>query len=251
MKPKLIAILSLYLLVSLYVAATQADVIRVAVASNFSVPMKSIARDFEDQTGHQLILSYGSSGKFFAQIMNGAPYDVFLSADAVKPVKLEQQKRTVDGSRFTYALGTLVLWGKNIPLEQLGPETLQREDVRKIAIANPRLAPYGAAAQEVLSRLSVYPELRSRLVMGENISQAYQFVDTGNAELGLVALSQISGREKVGYWIVPSDMHKPIEQQAVLLKSGNQQAALALMQYLRSSRSREIIQQYGYSLPAG
>lgn len=233
-----------------------ADNIRIAVASNFILPMRSIVREFEKVTSHNVQMSYGSSGKFYAQIMNGAPYDIFLSADTSKPEKLEQADRIVTGSRFTYALGTLVLWTGNELLDVSGPEVISTAGINKIAIANPRFAPYGIAARQVFDALKLWPEVKSRLVMGENISQAYQFVDTGNAQLGLIALSQIKNRSQANLakgWIIPRELHSPIQQQAVMIKTTekNQQAVTSLMHYLQSAHSKQIIESYGYALPSG
>jgi molybdate transport system substrate-binding protein len=214
--------------------------------------MKGIARRFEEATGHTLKLTFGSSGKFFAQIMNGAPFEVFLSADVEKPMRLEEQAMAVEGSRFTYAVGSLVLWSRDPKLIEDDGSALYEGKFNHLAVANPRLAPYGAAAADTLMALGLWDELQSRIVRGENVSQTYQFVATGNAELGFVALSQITQDGKIAYgsaWIVPAVMYSPIRQEAVLLNKGrHNKAASALLQYLRGSDAKAIIKAHGYRL---
>lgn len=230
----------------------QAAEVRVAVASNFSAPMKQIAAEFEKETGHNVLLAFGASGKFYAQIRNGAPFHLFLSADDGKPAQLVKDGLTVAGSRFTYAVGTLVLWSAQPGFVDPKGEVLRKGTFTKIAIANPQLAPYGTAAMEVLTRLGLLAALQPRFVQGENISQTYQFVGTGNAELGFVALSQVmkNGRVTSGSaWIVPDKMHSPIRQDAVLLSSGRDNAAAkALMAYLKTEKAKKIIRSYGYRI---
>ncbi|WP_461481627.1 molybdate ABC transporter substrate-binding protein [Porticoccus sp.] len=239
---------SLLLLILPLVSA--AAEVSVAVASNFTAPMREIAAAFEQQSGYRAILAFGSSGKFYAQIHNGAPFQLFLSADQSKPAALEQDGLTVSGSRFTYALGTLALLTAN---EDANPEALLRNgDYRKLALANPRLAPYGAAAMEVLAGLGLTDTATPRLVLGENIAQTYQFVISGNAQLGFVARSQVAANDNLAdrYWLVPNELYQPIRQDAVLLKSGaDNPAAQALMNFLRSDAAVAIMQHYGYGLP--
>jgi molybdate transport system substrate-binding protein len=235
-------------------AAAQAEEVSVAVAANFTAPMQAIAAAFADDTGHEAKTAFGSSGKFYAQISNGAPFEVFLSADAEKPARLAEDGMTVPGTAFTYALGTLVLWSADadfIP-EGDGAAVLQAGDFRKLAIANPNTAPYGAAAIATMQALDVAAAIEPKLVQGENIAQTYQFVSTGNAELGFVALSQVIEDGEIGSgsgWLVPGDLHEPIRQDAVILKRGaDNPAAQALMDYLQGGRAQAIIRAYGYDL---
>ena len=229
-----------------------AESVTVAVAANFTAPMKAIAAEFEKETGHQVRLSFGSSGKFFAQIVNGAPFEVFLSADDIKPARLEQEGLTVPDTRFTYALGTLVLWSPKAGFVDSGGEVLKSGAFAHVALANPKLAPYGVAAMETMENLGVAADLQRKFVMGENIAQTYQFVASGNAGLGFVALSQVfkEGRITGGSgWIVPADLHRPIRQDAVLLRRGKgNAAAVALMDFLKSATVVAIIKTYGYRL---
>jgi molybdate transport system substrate-binding protein len=224
----------------------------VAVAANFTEPMTAIAEVFEKATGHSAKLSFGSSGKFVAQIENGAPFEVFLSADAEKPEQLEKRQMAVVGSRFTYAVGKLVLWSAKPGYVDDQGRILERGGFKHLALADPKLAPYGEAAVEVLQNKGLFDKLQPMLVLGENISQTYQFISTGNAELGFVALSQVieDGRiAKGSAWLVPEALHAPIRQDAVLLNKGAENpAAVALMQFLKSPEARAIIQKYGYSL---
>ncbi|MCQ4261878.1 molybdate ABC transporter substrate-binding protein [Stutzerimonas stutzeri] len=226
--------------------------VQVAVASNFTAPMQEIAARFERDTGHQARLAFGASGKFYAQIRNGAPFEVLLSADDTTPQRLEQEGAAVPDSRFTYAVGRLVLWSAIAGLIKDGPERLKAGDFRHLAVANPKTAPYGAAAQSTLVHLGLADKLRSRLVQGENIAQTYQFVASGNAQLGFIALSQVAKNGEIAAgsgWIVPTDLHSPIRQDAVLLTKGKDNpAARALMDYLAQPQVRELIQSYGYGL---
>jgi len=230
----------------------RADVVRVAVASNFSAPMKSIASEFEKDTGHRIELIFGSSGKLYAQIVNGAPFQVFLSADSSKPARLEKEGRALNGSRFTYAHGTLVLWSARPGLIDETNALLKSGQFKRLAIANERLAPYGVAAREVLEKIKVWPQVKDKLVTAENIAQTYQFVSTGNADVGFIALSQAIGEGHVrsgSAWIVPPEMHTPIQQDAVLLDKGrDNQGATALLDYLRSDKAVNLIRSHGYRL---
>ncbi|MEW7981019.1 MAG: molybdate ABC transporter substrate-binding protein [Candidatus Sedimenticola endophacoides] len=227
-----------------------ADVVRVAVAANFSAPMKALVKEFRQQTGHRVQPVFGSSGKLYAQIMNGAPYQVFLSADTAKPDKLIQQARADSSTRFTYARGALVLWSADESQAQIEPGLIRKAAFRHLALANARLAPYGRAAKEALRNLELWEPLKSKVVTGENISQTYQFVASGNAEFGFIALSQVAekGRIKKGSgWIVPQDYHTPILQDAVLLNRGKHNpAALALIDFLQSESAKDLIESYGY-----
>ncbi|WP_346380314.1 molybdate ABC transporter substrate-binding protein [Acidithiobacillus sp.] len=226
--------------------------VQVAVAANFAAPMKKIAAEFERATGDKAVLSLGSTGNFYAQIKNGAPYQVFLSADAATPRKLEREGLAVAGTGFTYAIGKLVLWSAQPGFIDAGGEVLKKENFRHLAVANPQLAPYGAAALETLRKLGLLATLTPKLVQGQNIAQTYQFVASGNAQLGFVALSQAyeGGKLKSGSaWIVPADLYHPIRQDAVLLKPGAANpAARALMRFLKGAQARAVIQDYGYGL---
>jgi molybdate transport system substrate-binding protein len=225
--------------------------VQVAVAANFTTPMQKIAADFEKDTGHKAQLAFGSTGKFYAQIRNGAPFEVFLAADDKTPAKLEQEGLAMNGSRFTYAIGQLALWSAKPGYVDDKGAVLKQGTFDHLAIANPKLAPYGAAAVETLTRLGLFPSLESKFVQGENIAQTFQFVSTGNAELGFVALSQVfvDGTLKSGSaWIVPDSLHSPIRQDAVVLARGKDNpAALALMKYLKTDKARAIIKAYGYN----
>ncbi|MDQ3271425.1 MAG: molybdate ABC transporter substrate-binding protein [Pseudomonadota bacterium] len=229
--------------------ALAADV-QVAVAANFTAPMKIIAADFEKTTGHRPVLSFGATGKFYAQITNGAPFDVFLAADDATPKKLEQEGAAVSGSRFTYATGKLALWSARPGLVDAQGEVLKNGGFSKLAIAAPKLAPYGAAAVETLTRLGLMAALQPKLVTGESIGQAFSFVSTGNAELGFVALSQVleGGKIKSGSaWIVPEGLHSPIRQDAVLLTKGKHSpAAQQFIDFLKTGNAKAVIRAYGY-----
>jgi molybdate transport system substrate-binding protein len=222
----------------------------VAVAANFSKPMSEIAAEFEKATGHIATLSFGSSGKFVSQLENGAPFDALLSADEAGPIKLEQDGFAVAGSRFTYALGKLVLWSATPGYVDDQGKVLISGSFKHLALADPKLAPYGAAGLEVLKGLNVQDTLQPLLVQGENIAQTYQFISTGNAELGFVALSQVYENGKVATgsgWIIPADRHTPIKQSAVLMINGAENpAAVALLSYLKSAPALAIIKKYGY-----
>jgi len=230
-----------------------ADEVHVAVASNFAAPMEKIAAEFARDTGNLALVSSGGTGKLYAQIKNGAPFEIFLSADEATPAKLEKEGLSVAGSRFTYAIGKLVLWSPKPGYVGPQGEVLKKGDFRHLAIANPKLAPYGRAAQEVLEKQGVWQPLQSRLVFGENIAQTHQFVSSGNAELGFVALSQIrqdSAEHQGSFWLVPQTLHAPIRQDAILLARGKgKTAAEQLLKYLKSDKATTIIKRYGYGLP--
>ena len=237
-----------------------AETITIAVASNFRSAMNELINEFEADSEHEVLVSYGSSGRFFAQINNGAPFDAFFSADQDKPALLEAGGES-DSSRFTYAIGALALWSKSPGLPLAEGELLRQGSFNKLSIADPRLAPYGVAALEVLASLGLQESTREFLVQGENITQAFQFVDSGNAELGFVALSQIMQAGVVeealdealealiegSVWLVPSELHSPIRQDALLLKRGeNKQAAIDFLDFVQSDKAKKIIQTYGY-----
>ena len=222
--------------------------VNVAVAANFTAPATEIAAAFEQATGDKAVLSFGSSGQFYAQIANGAPYQVFLSADAERPTKAEKDGLAVAGTRFTYAIGKLVLWSATPGLVDPAGAVLAKGLFNKLAIADPTAAPYGLAAVQTMHKLGVYETLRSRIVQGASITQALQFVETGNAELGFVALSQVVDQKGGSRWLVPETDHDPIVQQAVLLKTGaDNPAARAFLAFLKGPRARAIIEKYGYA----
>ena len=221
----------------------------IAVAANFAAPMQALEAAFEAESGHALTVSAGSTGKLYAQIANGAPFDILLAADTERPERLEAEGRAVAGSRFTYAAGRLALWSADpVLIGEDGAAVLRAAAFRRLAIANPDLAPYGAAAMEVLSGLGLAETLRSRIVMGENIGQAFAIAASGNAELGFVALSQVAEDEKGSRWIPPAASYAPIRQDAALLsRAAENEAALAFLEYLKSDEARAIMEKYGYA----
>lgn len=225
--------------------------VSVAVAANFTAPMQKIAAEFERDTGHKAQLAFGATGKFYAQIRNGAPFEVFLSADDTTPAKLEEEGAAVAGSRFTYAIGRLALWSAQPGVVDDKGAVLRRGAFAHLAVANPKTAPYGAAALEVMRKLAVADALAAKLVTGENVAQTHQFVASGNAELGFVALSQVwaDGRLTGGSaWLVPAELHAPLRQDAVILAAGRDKpAARAFVGYLRGAKAAAIIKSYGYA----
>ena len=238
----------LLFLVLVFIQA-HAEEIKVAVAANFAAPMKKISDEFEKDTGNRALLSFGATGQFYAQIRNGAPFDILLAADDRTPKKLEDEKLALPGTQFTYAIGKLVLWSQKANF--VDSKVLERKSFLHIAIANPELAPYGAAAIDTLSKLGLLKELEPRFVKGESIGQTYQFVASGNAELGFVALSQVlkDGRIPGSSWIVPQDLYSPIRQDAVILAHGRDNpAAASLLEYLKGEKARAIIRSYGYDM---
>ena len=240
----------IFLFLLCFACGADADEVQVAVAANFSAPMQKIAAEFERDTGHKALISFGSTGKLYAQIKNGAPFDVLLAADDETPARLEREGLAASGSRYTYAIGRLVLWSAQPGLVDAQGGILKRGGFARLALANPRLAPYGAAAMQTLQSLGVAETLAPKFVQGENIAQTYQFVASGNAQLGFVALSQAyeNGRLKGGSaWIVPDTLHRPIRQDAVILEHGRDKpAAAALMKYLKSDKARATIRAFGY-----
>jgi molybdate transport system substrate-binding protein len=222
---------------------------QVAVAANFTEPAKEIAAAFKAKTGHTATLSFGASGQFYTQMAHGAPYEVFLSADAERPKKAEDEGLAVKGTRYTYAFGRLVLYSRTPGLVDAKGAVLKSDRFAKLAIADPTAAPYGAAAIQTMQKLGVYDALTPRIVRGSSITQAYQYVATGNAELGFVALSQVIDEPGGSRWVVPAADHAPIEQQAVLLKIGEKNpAARAFLVFLRSPAAIAIIKRYGYEV---
>ena len=235
-----------------FAASVWAETVSVAVASNFIAPMQQIAAQFAQDTGHKAELSFGATGKFYAQINHGAPFDILLSADESTPQKLATQGQADAASRFTYAIGQLALWSQDEHMIDGSSQVLTANNWNHIAVANPKLAPYGAAALQTLNKLGLTNSVTPKMVQGENIGQTYQFVASGNAPLGFVALSQImqNGRITSGSaWLVPSCMHAPIRQDAIMLrKAQTNPAAQAFMDYLKSEKARTIITSYGYGL---
>jgi molybdate transport system substrate-binding protein len=222
---------------------------QVAVAANFTEPAKEIATAFKAATGHTAVLSFGSSGQFYAQMARGAPYEVFLSADADRPKKAEQDGLGVTGTRFTYAVGRLVLFSKTPGLVDDGGGVLKGGKFNKVSIADPTAAPYGVAAVQTMQKLGVYAAVRPKIVMGASITQAYQFVDTGAADLGFVAYSQVINVAGGSRWLVPANLHAPIDQQAILLYAGqNNPAAKAFLAFLKTPAAVAVIKTYGYEV---
>jgi len=226
--------------------------VQVAVAANFAGPMETLAAQFQKDTGHKAVVASGATGKFYAQIRNGAPFEVLLSADDETPARLEAEGHAVARSRFTYAVGRLVLWSAKANYVDATGAVLKTGDFTHLAIANPKTAPYGAAAVAVIDKLGLTARLQPRLVQGENIAQAFQFASTGNAELGFVAQAQVwrDGKFTAGSgWIVPATMHAPIRQDAALLTRGAKNpAAQALLDYLRTDKAKALIRAYGYEV---
>ncbi len=223
----------------------------VVVAANFTGPVKEIADLFKAKTGYEAVLSFGSTGQLFAQIEQGAPFEVFLSADTERPKQAVDKGLAVPESRFTYAVGKLALWSRTASLVK-GEESLRDGKFEKIAFANPEAAPYGTAAVETLKALKLFDKLEAKFVQGVSIAQTFQFIDTGNAELGFVALSQIIGKEEGSRWLVPQNLYTPIRQDAVLLKTGaNNVAAKAFLEFLKGSEAIAVIERHGYGLESG
>ncbi|GMR06672.1 MAG: molybdate ABC transporter substrate-binding protein [Gammaproteobacteria bacterium] len=224
-----------------------AAVLKVAVASNFATTMTVLAEHFEKKTDHQVKLIFGSTGKHYAQIRNGAPFDAFFAADIKRPKLLEEEGLAVPGSRFTYAIGKLVLWSPEADVVDSSGKVLEQGGFRYLAIANPKFAPYGRAAREVLQSRGLWDGLKGKIVRGENISQSYQFVNSGNAELGFVAYSQLKHpdqRINGSYWKIPQALYTPIEQQAVLIKDS--EAGRSFLSYIQSKEALMIINDHGY-----
>ena len=233
-----------------FTTLARADVVQVAVAANFTAPARALAEVFARTTGHEARLSFGATGAFYTQIKNGAPFDVLLAADDERPARLEKEGDTVAGSRFTYATGQLVLWSAKPGLVDDQGAVLKGGHFGKIAIANPKNAPYGAAAVEAMNKLGLAAALQPKLVTGESIGQTYNFIATGNAELGFVALAQVleGGKLKSGsMWVVPAQYHAPIIQDAVILnRAASNPAAKAWMELLKTPQSKALIRSYGY-----
>lgn len=238
----------------------KADEIRLAVAANFIGPMKQLIEQFQQTSPHRVSASYASSGKLYAQILQGAPFDLFFSADSATPLRLVKEGRASESSRTTYAIGQLVLWSATPRYVDAQGKILSNGQFRHLALAQPKLAPYGLAAQQVLENLKLRDKLQPRLVFGESVSQTYQFIASGNAELGFLPLSAVLGQALDSYWRVPVDLYTPIQQQMVLLKplahtanttntTDPKPAALAFFQFIKTARAQAIIQAAGYQLP--
>ena len=234
---------------------SQADSIRIAVASNFSAAIKQLVKQYQAKSSHKIELSFSSTGKHYAQIRHGAPFDIFFAADSKRPELLESSGIGIKDSRFTYAYGRLALWSMDKTRVDKNGLILQQANFRHLSIANPKLAPYGAAAMDVLHNLKLTQKLSSKLVYGENISQAYQFIASRNVELGFIAYSQLkqgrtgqtgSGAGSGSYWLVPESMHRPIEQQAIQLSDNN--VADDFIRFVKSNDGQNIIRTFGYSL---
>lgn len=228
----------------------QADEIRAAVASNFAGAAKEIAQRFEEKTGHKVTLIFGSTGKHYAQITNGAPFDAFLAADSKRPALLERDEVAEPGTLFTYAVGKIALWSPRPGFVDPSGKTLAGGGFRRIALANPKLAPYGMAAEQILRKLGLWDTLRGEMVFGENVGQTFQFIESGAAELGFVALSQVRrpGRPAQGsFWAPPQALYDPIEQKAVLLKDND--TARAFLSFMKSAEALGIIREFGYEAP--
>lgn len=243
-------LLSLVLVV-LAVTPALAEQALVAVAANFIGPFREVAMEFEKTTGHTVQIASGSSGNFYSQIKNGAPFDVFFSADSERPKLLEEEGLGVKGNRFTYAIGRLVLWSPDPSLVK-GEDTLRSASFKRLAIANPKTAPYGVAAMQAMQKLGVWESVQPRIVMGESLGQTMGFIESGNSELGFLALSQVLDPKVKGNgsrWDVPNDLHEPIQQDVVLLTKGKDNpAAKALMEYMGGPQAKAIIERYGYEL---
>jgi len=230
-----------------FVAPAAAAETSVAVAANFTEPAKEIAAAFNKATGHTATLNFASSGAFYTQLSHGAPFEVFLSADPDRPKRAEQDGLGVPGSRFTYAFGRLVLYSTQPGLVDDGGKVLASGNFNKLSIADPTAAPYGVAAVQTMTKMGVYSKVAPRIVKGSSLTQAYQFVSTGAAEIGFVALSQVIKQTGGSRWLVPTSMHKPIDQQAILLWTGAKNpAATAFLKFLKGAEARAIIKRYGY-----
>lgn len=243
----------LSVLLATMVQVANAGEVNAAVAANFTQPMEQIVKLFQMESGHTVRVSLGSTGKFYSQIQNGAPFDVLVAADEKVPQRLEKEGLAVEGSRFVYALGKLVLWSAQPGLVDAKGAILRKGNYNKLAIGDPKLASYGTAAKEALEDLGLWSVIQGKLVQGENITQTYQFAATGNAELAFIALSQITrdGRVTEGsWWIVPAHLYNPIKQSAVQLSAAKDKAATqAFLTFLKSEKAKEVIRSFGYELP--
>lgn len=234
-------------------SSVNAGEVNAAVAANFTAPVQQIAEQFQKETGHTVKLSFGSSGKFYSQIKEGAPFDVFLAADEKNPKLLEEEGLAVKDTRFVYALGKLVLWSAQPGFVDGKGAVLGKGSYNKIAYADPKLAPYGLAAQETLQKLNLWDKVQGKMVTGESIAQTFQFAASGNAEMAFVALSQITKDGKIidgSYWLVPADLYSPIKQAAIQLTAAKDKAAAqAFLAYLKGPKAAAVIRSFGYELP--
>jgi len=252
MKGKSLAFLGLIGIFGNSVVGAQAADFSVAVASNFMVPMQSLIRAFEQETGHRAIPSFGATGKLYAQIKHGAPFEVFFSADQTTPQRLVHEGAAFKDTQVTYAIGKLVLWTRRDNHAAFSESILKAGSFRRLSIANPKLAPYGAAARQVMEGLGVWDLLQGQLVMGENITQAHQFVASGNADLGFVAFSQIprsgaNSEPEGGVWVIPQKLYSPLKQDAVLLRAGKSSAAAkSFLEFVKTKRAQTLIAATGY-----
>jgi molybdate transport system substrate-binding protein len=241
------------LLFSIVTCSANAAEVSAAVAANFTVPAQQIAALFKKETGNTVKFSFGSTGKFYSQIKEGAPFDILLAADEKTPKKMEQEGLAVANTGFVYAIGKLVLWSAQAGYVDSKGEVLSKGNYNKLSYAEPKMAPYGLAAQEVLQKLNLWDKVQSKLVTGESITQAYQFAATGNAELSFIALSQIVKDGKVtegSWWIVPADLYSPIKQSAIQLSAAKDKAASqAFLEFMKSEKALAIIRGFGYGLP--
>jgi molybdate transport system substrate-binding protein len=238
--------------VILLAGMASAETLNVAVGANFLATMKRIAEAYEQKSGYKAVISHGSTGQLYTQIVNGAPYDLFFAADAERPGKLEREGLAEVGSRFTYALGVLAVYGKKGVAADYGIEALKKGGFRKVAIANPKSAPYGAAAKQVLEKLGLWGKYEPSLVIGENITQTFLFVRSGGADIGFVSLSDAKVASKAGeaFWIVDKSLYNSITQQAVILKRATgKKRAREFMEFVRSPEIKALIAEYGYDLP--
>jgi molybdate transport system substrate-binding protein len=238
-----------FTLLLVFTLSTEAKPVHVAVAANFSNTMQRLVTEFEKTSDYQIAVSFGSSGKFYAQIKQGAPYELFFSADQAKPDALQRDGLVITASRFTYAIGRLAVWSARPDFVNQIEFKLKQGAFNKLAIANPKAAPYGAAALEVLIHIGLIDATQSKLVRGENIAQTYQFVSSGNADLGFIALSQLFGRNvpQGSYWLVPDTMHQAIKQDVVLLRTAaKSQGAKAFLDFMHTDKARSIITEFGY-----
>jgi molybdate transport system substrate-binding protein len=228
-----------------------ADQIHAAVAANFTSPFKALAASFEQTSGHTVIASFGATGKFYSQITQGAPFDIFFAADRKTPEKLVTEGHAVNDSLYTYAFGKLVLWSPDPAKVDAEGKVLEKGEFAHLAIANPKTAPYGAAAEQALGKMGLADTLKGKIAQGESITQAYQFAVTGNAELAFIAFSQLkdSGSAQGSHWLVPADLYDPIEQAAVVLKKAEGSAAVkAFVEFMRGDEAKKVIESYGYTV---
>ena len=245
-----------YLVALGFVLAAQgvhADIVRIAVASNFASVATILKQKFEQGSGHQVTLIPGSTGKLYAQILNGAPFDIFLSADQERPLRLEEKGMTIPGGRFTYAIGQLMLCSSRLDMFEASESAdfFTRSDIYHIAVPNPEVAPFGAAAVEFLTNLGAYPQVSSKIVLAENVGQSYAFIAMGNAELGFVSRSQVLEKKGVDCRMVPEDRHQPIKQDIVALRNAkDNEAATAFISFLKEPLARAEIMNSGYRVPA-